>query len=115
MLIFLQNVCLDFNQIFSNLANAMDVNDLLLNYTDKTSIWIQIDTLKNINNYKFIFFASMTGNSIVHCYTVPKPVFKTFHGATNFIQLGDSNVYFISDTKIGILSTSDIFRIYGIV
>lgn len=103
------------NQINSNLANAMDVNDLLLNYTDKTSIWIQIDTLKNINNYKFIFFASMTGNSIVHCYTVPKPVFKTFHGATNFIQLGDSNVYFISDTKIGILSTSDIFRIYGIV
>ena len=71
------------NQINSNLANAMDVNDLLLNYTDKTSIWIQIDTLKNINNYKFIFFASMTGNSIVHCYTVPKPVFKTFHGATN--------------------------------
>ena len=105
----------DINTISSNLANAMDVNDLLLNYTDKTSIWIQIDTLKNINNYKFIFFASMTGNSIVHCYTVPKPVFKTFHGATNFIQLGDSNVYFISDTKIGILSTSDIFRIYGIV
>ena len=103
------------NQVNSNLANAMNTNDLLLNYMDKTSTWIQIDTLNNIDNYKFIFFASMAGNSIVHCCTIPKLVFYTFHGVTNFIQLGDSNVYFISNTKIGILSTSDTFRIYGIV
>lgn len=37
----------------------MDTNDLLLNYMNKTSTWIQIDTLNNIDNYKFIFLLAI--------------------------------------------------------
>ncbi len=112
--LFLQNICLYFAQIFSNLTNTMDTIDNLLNYMDKTSTWIGVDILKNLNNYKFIFLASYTGTVMVNSAMIPKTIFKWFTSGTNFVQVGNSNVYFISDTRVNILSTSDAFRIYGI-
>ena len=81
---------------------------------DKTSTWIGVDILKNLNNYKFIFLASYTGTVMVNSAMIPKTIFKCFTSGTNFVQVGNSNVYFISDTRVNILSTSDAFRIYGI-
>lgn len=101
-------------QIYSNLTNTMDTIDNLLNYMDKTSIWIGVDILKNLNNYKFIFLASYTGTVMVNSAMIPKTIFKWFTSGINFVQVGNSNVYFISDTRVNILSTSDAFRIYGI-
>lgn len=104
----------DISQINSNLTNTMDTIDNLLNYMDKTSTWIGVDILKNLNNYKFIFLASYTGTVMVNSAMIPKTIFKWFTSGTNFVQVGNSNVYFISDTRVNILSTSDAFRIYGI-
>ena len=52
--LFLQNICLYFAQIFSNLTNTMDTIDNLLNYMDKTSTWIGVDILKNLNKLAHI-------------------------------------------------------------
>ena len=93
---------------------TFDTIDLILNYNAQTSTWIGIDTSFNIDNYKFIYLASFTGNVIVNSQFMPKTVFKWFTAGNNFIQIGNSNVYFVSNTHVNILSTSDRFRIYGI-
>ena len=55
---------------------TFDTIDLILNYNEQTSTWIGIDASFNIDNYKFIYLASFTGNVIVNSQFMPKTVFK---------------------------------------